>query len=155
MTIPLESALQTWSNSPKEYGSHWDGFAKRMGSKFATAALSNTMEASIGSLWGEDPRYHRLGEGSSGARLGHAIKMAFLAERASGGVAPAYARFIAIPASRVISNQWRAPSEVSAGDTTMRIGLAFVRRIAGNTFAEYWPDMRRHLRHGASTPPAQ
>jgi len=150
LTIPLESALQTWSNSPIEYGPHWDGWGRRMGSKFATAAVSSTMEASIGALWGEDPRYHRLGEGSAKSRLGHAVKMAFLAERTSGGVAPAYARFIAIPGSRLISNSWREPSEVTPGGTAWRIGLGFVRRIAGDTFAEYWPDMKRHFFHGNS-----
>jgi hypothetical protein len=145
LTIPLESALQTWANSPKEYGPHWDGYGRRMASKFGTAAVSNTMEASIGSLWGEDPRYHRLGEGSKGERFKHSFKMAFFADRQSGGVMPAYARFIAIPSSRLISDTWRQPSELSPGGDAQRIGLAFVRRIAGNTFNEFWPDLRRRL----------
>ena len=118
-----------------------------MASKFGTAAVSSTMEASIGALWGEDPRYHRLGEGPRGERLRHSFKMAFLAERKSGGVMPAYARFIAIPSSRLISDTWRQPSEVSPGGDAQRIGLAFVRRIAGNTFNEFWPDLRRHVFH--------
>jgi hypothetical protein len=162
LLIPTESALQTWANSPIEYGPHWDGWGRRMGSKFATAAVSSTMEASIGSLWGEDPRYHRLGEGPAKVRLGHAFKMAFMAERASGGVAPAYARFIAIPGSRLISNSWREPSEVTPSGTAWRIGLGFARRIAGDAFVEYWPDMKRRLFHrnsgtlisAPSTPPS-
>jgi hypothetical protein len=152
-TVSLESAIETWANSPKEYGSHWDSLGKRAASKFGTAAISNTIEASLGSLWGEDPRYHRRGEGSNGSRLGYAIKMAFLAEKTSGGVMPAYARFIAVPASRYISNTWRTPSELTPGGTALRISLGFAKRIGRNIFSEYWPDFRRQWgRHDAAVP---
>src|SRR6266550_6572699 len=49
-------AIGTASNSPKEYGSHWDGFGKRYGLRLSTGATSQVLEASIGSMWGEDPR---------------------------------------------------------------------------------------------------
>ena len=111
LTIPVESALQTWTNSPKRYGSHWDGYGKRMASKFGTAAVSSTMEASIGSLWGEDPRYHRLGEGSKSERFKHSPKAAsrwrcFARSAIRRRDAALYARFIAIPSSRLISDTW-------------------------------------------------
>jgi len=67
--------------------------------------------------------------------------MTFLAEKKSGGVMPAYARYIAIPSSRFISNEWRTPSELSPGGNAWRIGLGFATRIAGNTFNEFWPDL--------------
>src|SRR4051812_21316676 len=53
------AAVSTASNSPKEYGSHWAGFGKRYGMRLSTGATSQMLEASIGSMWGEDPRYFR------------------------------------------------------------------------------------------------
>ena len=55
-------------------------------------ATSNVMEASIGALWGEDPRYFRVPEESLGGRAKNVIKMTFLARRRDGNFAPAYAR---------------------------------------------------------------
>lgn len=146
-TTIVESGIQTGTNTPGEWGPHWEGFGKRIASKFGNTALKNGMEASIGAIWGEDPRYHRLGEGSGGPRVWHAIKMTFMADRASGGTAPAYARFIAVPSARLISNEWRPPSQTTGKDVADGVVLAFVRRMAGNAFQEFWPDVRRHLRH--------
>jgi len=145
LSISTQSALKTWSNSPREYGPHWDGFGKRIASGIAVSGVSDAVEASVGALWGEDPRYRRQGQGSAGARLKYVVKMAFMADRASGDARPAYARFIAIPSSQIISNAWRPPSEVGVGDTTLRIGLSFARQIGGNAFSEFWPDLRRKI----------
>lgn len=144
-TLTIESGLETWSNSPKEFDTHWTGFGERVGSKLATSAVSNTMEASLGSLWGEDPRYRRLGKGSFSMRIKHSLAMSVSAENASGGTMPAYSRYIAIPSSRFISNTWLPASQQTLGSTFSRVGFAFLRRAAGNTFQEFWPDLRRHL----------
>lgn len=151
-TISTEAAMRTWSNSPEEYGTHWDGYGKRVASRFGSAAVSNSLEASLGSLWGEDPRYHRRGEGSGKSRLGYAVKMAFFAQNETGGVRPAYARMIALPSGRFISNAWREPSEMTAGNTSVGIGLAFVKKIGGNTFREFWPDLRRKFSRSKTSP---
>jgi hypothetical protein len=146
LTTTVESAIQTGTNTPPEYGTHWDGYGKRLASKFGTSALSNSVEAGLGALWGEDPRYHRLGAGPKRERIWHAVKMSVLAENAVGDTMPAYARYIAIPTTRVISDEWRPPSQTTVPATVDRITLAFVRKIAGNAFNEFWPDIRKHVR---------
>jgi hypothetical protein len=145
LTVAIGSGLTTWSNSPEEYGSHWNGYGKRAASNLGTALVSNSLEASLGALWGEDARYRRSGERSTGARIKYAIKMAFLAEKRDGGRMPAYARFVAIPSACVISNSWRETSERTAGETMARISIGFANRIGGNAFVEFWPDVRNRL----------
>ena len=144
-TRSIESGLQTWTNSPKEYGSHWDGFGKREASKFGSSILSSSLEASIGSVWGEDPRYRRIGTGSGGRRVKYAIRMAFMAENKSGATLPAYARFIAVPSAQFLSNNWREPSELTPGGTAQRIGFSFIKRIGSNTLKEFAPDLRKRI----------
>jgi hypothetical protein len=136
---------------PKVYGPHWEGFGDRYGMRLSGLALSNSMEAGLGAIWGEDPRYHRMGDEAPFAqRLGHAAKMTFLAQNRNGGVMPAYARFIAIPSSNFISNAWRAPGDDQAGNAAVRIGLGFFGTFGGNTFDEFWPDVKHKLFHRAS-----
>jgi hypothetical protein len=74
------------------------------------------------------------------------VKTAFVAYSRDGKAMPAYARFIAVPTSNIIANSWRPDSQRTAGETTARISLGFLSRIAANSFAEFWPDIRRKLR---------
>jgi hypothetical protein len=138
----------TLFDHPKTYGPHWEGFGDRYGMRLSGLALSNSMEAGLGALWGEDPRYHRVGDEAPFLdRLGHAAKMTFLAQNRAGRIMPAYARFIAIPSSNFISNAWRAPGDDTAGNAAVRIGLGFFGTFGGNTFDEFWPDVKHKLFH--------
>lgn len=140
------SAISTAQNNPPEYGPHWEGYGKRQALRLTGAATSTLMEAELGALWGENPRYRRAVTTSPKGRVWHAVKTAFLSYDRNGNTMPAYARFVAVPASNVIANTWRPDSQRTVGETTGRIGLGFLSRIAANSFAEFWPDIRRKLR---------
>jgi hypothetical protein len=136
-------------NQPKTYGPHWEGFGDRYGMRQTGIAVSNTMEAGLGAIWGEDPRYWRDAEAPFAHRLGHAAKMTFMAQNRDGGVMPAYARLMAIPGSNFLSNTWRATGDDTAGNAAVRTGLGFLSRFGSNTFNEFWPDVHRKLFHRA------
>jgi hypothetical protein len=145
----FSAGLGTAYNQPHEYGTHWDGFGKRYGMGVAGSATSNVMEAGLGAIWGEDPRYHRAESESFGGRLGHVMKMTFLAQNRDGEMVPAYARYAGIAGSNFLSNTWRPDSEANTGHAAVRIGLGFVGRMSSNLFEEFWPDVRdRVLHHG-------
>jgi hypothetical protein len=137
----------TLFNRPKTYGPHWEGFGDRLGMSAAGNAVSNTMEAGLGAIWGEDPRYVRDPEAAFGHRLEHAAKMTFMAQDRDGKAMIAYARFVAIPGSNFLSNAWRAPGDDTAGNAAVRTGLGFLSRFGSNTFDEFWPDVQRKLFH--------
>jgi hypothetical protein len=138
----------TLFDSPKAYGTHWQGFGDRLGMSVAGNLTSYTMEAGLGAAWGEDPRYFREGPAASfGHRLGHATKMTFMAENRDGNEMLAYARFIAIPGSNYLSNAWRAPGDDTVNRATIRTGLGFVDRFGSNIFDEFWPDFKQKLFH--------
>lgn len=139
------SGIQTGMNKPPEYGPHWDGFAKRYGLRLTGSVTSNAMEAGLGAIWGEDPRYRAQGEGPIKQRIWHAVKSGFLAYNHEGDPVPAYARYAAISGSNALANTWRPDSQRNANDTMVRIGLGFAGRIAANSFAEFWPDVQRHV----------
>jgi hypothetical protein len=146
----FSAGFETLLDHPKTYGPHWEGFGDRYGMRLSGLALSNSMEAGLGAIWGEDPRYAREPGAPFAQRLGHAAKMTFLAQNRDGGVMPAYARFIAIPSSNFISNAWRVPGDDSAGNAAVRIGLGFFGRFGSNTFDEFWPDVKQKVFHRGS-----
>jgi hypothetical protein len=141
----LSEGIDTARNSPEEYGPHWDGFGKRYGIRLAGVATSNTMEASLGAIWGEDPRYARSENPEFKKRIGHIFVMAFATRNREGELKPAYARYVAIPGSNFLSNTWRAESESHAGDALTRSAYSLLGKVAGNAWHEFWPDLKRKV----------
>jgi hypothetical protein len=141
----FSSAISTANNNPEEFGPGWPGFGKRFGTRMFNRTVQNIAEVEVGSLWNEDPRYYPLGQGSFGRRFLHVLKMTVAVRRTDGSFAPAYARYIAVPSVSALSNAWRPESERTAGQTALRIPMSFVNRIIGNSFSEFWPDLRRRM----------
>ena len=141
----FSAGFGTLIDKPKEYGPHWEGFGKRYAMRLTGSATSSLLEAELGSVWGEDPRYHRSTDPSFKGRLGNAIKSAFLAHDRDGNWMPAYARYAAVPGSNFLANTWRADGEARARDALIRTGMGFASRIVANTFSEFWPDVKKYV----------
>jgi len=132
----------TWRNKPVEYGPHWDGYAKRYGLRLSVGGTSNVIEAGLGSVWGEDPRYRRAEGQPLRRRLAHVFVSTFVTHDLNGNPMPAYARYIAVPSGNIVSNLWRPDSQATWSDVGVRTGLGFLSRIVGNAFSEFFPDFR-------------
>jgi hypothetical protein len=142
----LSAGWSTAFNNPPEYGTHWDGFGKRYGIRLSGVGTGNAIEAGLGAVLGEDPRYFRAEQDETfGGRLKHITKLTFLAPRQDGRLGPAYARHAGNVGNNVLSNTWRVGSQTSVDDTAIRIVLGVGGRMAGNAFAEFWPDVRRRV----------
>ena len=145
------SGWGTWHNEPEEYGPHWDGYAKRYGLRLSVGGTSNVIEAALGSVWGEDPRYRRADGQPVGKRLTHVLVSTVVTHNRLGDPMPAYARYIAVPSGNLISNMWRPDSQTTWADVGVRAGLGFLSRIVGNAFSEFFPDFREHAFHRNSS----
>lgn len=141
----ISAGWGTLFNAPEEYGTHWDGFGKRYGMRFTGVSVSNAMEGGLGALWGEDPRYLRAAGQPFKNRVGRVIKMTFLAYDRNGQTMPAYARYIAFSGNNFLSNTWRPDSDATAGHAVERTLTAFLGRMAGNAFQEFWPGVQEHV----------
>jgi hypothetical protein len=141
------AAIGTATNSPREYGPHWDGYGKRYGIRLSGVSTSNAMEAGFGALWGEDPKYYPTKDLTIKQRIGNIMKTTFTAPRPDGHYAPAYARFIAIPGNNFLSNTWRADSEADAQHAALRTLYGFLGHMGGNAFQEFWPDVQKRIFH--------
>jgi hypothetical protein len=139
----ISSAWGTAFNRPPEYGPTWEGFGKRYGMRLTGVSTGNAMEASLGAVWGEDPRYFRAEGQTFKQRVGNILKMTFVAPGRDGRLRPAYARYAGLIGNNTLSNAWRVESETSVDDTVIRCITGVTGRMAGNAFAEFWPDVKR------------
>ena len=143
---PLATVWQTGFNSPEEWGRGVSGIAKRYAQREADVAISNSLEAGLGALWGEDPRYIRSGRKGIWPRARYAMKTVFLAQRRDGSLKPAWGRYAGNTLNNVIENAWLPPSLTTPGQTVMRSALGFLGRLGGNAWEEFWPDVIRHFK---------
>src|SRR5579872_4277744 len=62
--------------------------ANATGMQLTGISIGNAAEAGLGALWGEDPPYSRTDEAPFHSRIGHIIKMTFLATGPTDGPCP-------------------------------------------------------------------
>ena len=139
------AGIGTARDHPPEYGPHWEGFAKRYGIRFSGVATSNAMEAGLGALWGEDPRYVRNPLLPFKRRIGNVFLFSLMARNRHGQLMPAYARYIAIPGNNFLSNTWRVSSDATTRAALARTGYGIAGDICGNAWNEFWPDVKRRF----------
>jgi hypothetical protein len=137
------AGIGTARNRPWEYGPNWEGFAKRYAMRFSGVAASNTIEAGLGTLWGEDPRYVRNPNRPLKRRIGNVFLLTVASRNRSGRLMPAYARYIAIPGNNFLANTWRVSSEATIGAALSRTGYGILAEISSNAWNEFWPDVKR------------
>jgi hypothetical protein len=143
----FSAGIGTATNSPHEYGTHWDGFAQRYGMRLTGVSTGNAIEASLGAAWGEDPRYFHTMNASFGQRAKNVADLTFRAYRPDGERHLAYARFVATFGNNFLSNTWRVQSEADWQHALIRTGEGFGARAISNAFSEFVPQVWRHFRH--------
>ena len=141
----IGTAWQTGWNTPEEWGRSWSGAGKRYLQREADVAISNTIEAGLGAIWGERADYVRSHKQGVKPRLGYALKTVFLAHRADGHLAPAWGRYAGNTLNNLIENSWLPPSATTWQQTTWRSASGFATRAIGNVWEEFWPDAKRRL----------
>lgn len=149
---PIGVAWQTGWNQPGEWGQTWSGAGKRYLQREADVAISSSLEAGLGAIWGERADYIRSGKKGIKPRLGYALKTVFLAHRPDGRLQFAWARLAGNTVNNVIENAWLPPSATTWGQTTWRSASGFGTRAIANVWEEFWPDVKRRLRrekHGS------
>jgi hypothetical protein len=145
----MSTVWQTAWDTPPEWNRSWSGVALRYAEREADVTISNTLEAGLGAIWGEEPRYIPSGRHGIGARTRYAAKTVFLAQRRDGHLAPAWGRYVGNTLNNVIENAWLPPSMTTPRETLVRSANGFLGRMIGNLYEEFWPDAQRLLhRHG-------
>src|ERR1035437_3775708 len=142
----LGGIWQTGFNTPQEWGRTPSGFGKRYLEREADVAISNTIEAGLGAMWGEEPRYIPSGRRGLRPRVQYALKTAFLAQRRDGRLAPAWGRYAGNVFNNLIENSWLHPRATTPGETAIRSVEGMVTRMLGNLWEEFWPEVRKRIR---------
>ena len=78
------AGFSTWTNSPKEWGTHWDGFGKRFASNMGKDLVNNTTLFALEEAFKLDSRYYRSTKKDMSSRIKSALLGPFTARDETG-----------------------------------------------------------------------
>jgi len=142
------SGLGQATDNFHDYGQGWAGYGKRFG-----AATADSVD---GSLWGgfifpvmlkQDPRYFRLGEGSTKHRIGYAVSRVAVTRTDSGHRAFNFSEVLGNLVAGGIANTYYPESDRGIGLTFERAGVVTALGTLGKIGQEFLPDIDRKLFH--------
>ncbi len=146
----LSAGLNEATNSPGDYGRTWEGYGKRFGTAYARIGIRNTIAFGLDSALHIDPRFYRSPDGASaGSRFFHAASQAVIAHKDGGGERTfAYGSVIGAFAAGQATALWLPRrTDGKVGDGLVNAGLQLFTNAGRNVFREFWPDIRRKIRH--------
>ncbi len=142
---PISAGWGTLFHSPEEYPPTWEGFGQRYGMRLTGVSTGNAITAATGAIWGEDPRYFRLEQGTFKQHVWQVIKLSIMSRYSDGQYHFGYAKLAGNVGNNFLSNTWRVPSESTAGQASLRCVYGLLGRMAGNAFTEFWPEVKTRV----------
>jgi hypothetical protein len=131
------------SNSTPSFGHGVSGSAKYVASSYADYVVGNYMtEAVFPSLFHQDPRYFRRGNGSVWSRLGSAAGQIFWTRADSGRMQFNFSEITGASTGVAISNAYY-PDNRNARDAATRVGVQIGVDMVGNVLKEFSPELNR------------
>jgi hypothetical protein len=97
------AGISTWSDSPEEWGSHWQGFGKRFASNMGKGVIKNTATFGLEETFRLDSRYIRTDGKSVGYRIEQALISPFVARNEHGHKVFGFPRIAGTYAASIIA----------------------------------------------------
>jgi hypothetical protein len=145
--VGFNAGIDQASNRDPTFGQGVAGYAKRYGANLADSVSARFFKGfAYPVIFSEDPRYYRLGHGSTGKRLLHAAGHLLVAHRQDGTRMFNYSEWLGSVSSAALSNVYHPGNKHGTGDTARRIGYSFAFDIGYDVLREFWPEITRKLK---------
>lgn len=110
------AGLNTWKNSPEEWGPTWEGFGRRVASNFGQSIIKNSIQFGLDEALKVDSHFYRSKDKSVGARVGNALISPVTARTESGRRTIGVPRIVGTYASAIIARETWYPDRYSWKD---------------------------------------
>ena len=142
----FEAGLAQANNDPSEYGQGASGYGKRFGAELANETSAGFFGTFLfPTVLHQDPRYHRLGEGSFTKRLGHALIRPVLTHKDSGGRAFNWSGILGSIAASGLSNAYCPEGDRGVGATFSRVVMSLPFGLIDELVNEFGPDLDKKI----------
>jgi hypothetical protein len=133
----VTSGLAQWRNTPPEWRSDANGYAKRWVSDYAESAIGSTAKYAVARLLHQDPSFTRCECSGFARRLLHAVDSPFMARRSDGTRVPSPASLAGFVTGHVVSAATWYPAPLGSRDGLRQGGLSLLTKIGMDVFHEF------------------
>lgn len=156
LQVMFFSGIDQWQNSEPQFGQGLQGYAHRWGANQASDATGRFFsEFLYPTILSEDPRYYRLGAGSGGKRLTHALLHAFVAHSDSGRRMPNISEWAGTTSGVLLSDIYHPHTTHGVGGVAWSVSFNILQDTGFDVLREFWPEIARkfHVPFRAATMP--
>lgn len=135
-TVAL-AGIETWRDSPEEWGPHWDGFGKRVASGLGKGVIKNSIQFGLDEALTLDSHYYRSSDKSVSARVKNALISPVTARDRNGHRVIGVPRLVGTYASSIIAAETWYPSRYTWKDGLKNGTYSIGFSAAFNLFKEF------------------
>ena len=146
--VGFQAGLSQAEDEFPEYKQGVAGYGKRYGAAFADQVSSGFFSNYFYPvLFKDDPRYFRLGKGSTMHRLGYALVQEVVCHTDAGGRSFGWSNTLGALSAGGVSNLYYPENERGFALTMSRAGIAMLHGSLGGLADEFYPDIDRKFIH--------
>jgi hypothetical protein len=147
----VQAGASQVGNEFPEYGQGTRGFEKRYGAAMLDAVTSGLASSGFCVVLKQDPRYFRLGEGSTLHRAFYSMAQQLSAKSDTGKRQVNWSNILGMLVGTSLSNAYYPRPERGLGLTMNRFGIGLAWGVTGGLADEFWADIDRRFFHKEKT----
>jgi hypothetical protein len=145
--VAVEGGVNQARNHPEGYGQGAEGYGKRYGAGLADGLTDGLFVTGVyPSLFHQDPRYYRLGDGGFSRRMGYAVTRILMTRQDSGRKAFNVSEVLGSFSSAALAVTYYPADERDFSDVAERAGVQFAFDAGFNVLKEFYPEIVRKFR---------
>ena len=145
--IAFNAGIGQAQNDDPSYGQGAEGYGKRFGAGLAGQASSQLFKDFLyPTIFSQDPRYYRPGQGSAGKRFLHALEHSVVAYREDGTQTFNFTEWLGTTSGVALSNTYHPDNERGVRPAARRVGYAVGEDMGFDVLREFWPEIARKFR---------
>jgi len=142
-----DAALSQLSHDDARYGQGSAGYRRRFSAALAGSVTGDFFRTFLyPSLFHQDPRYYRIGQGTARERTAHALMHSLVVRNNSGKLAFNYSEWLGKASSRAMNNLYHPGAPRGFAPAARSVGLSVTNDAAWDLLREFWPEIAHKLR---------
>jgi hypothetical protein len=143
----FNAGLGQAQNSDPSFGQGAAGYSKRFGVNMLDQTQAGFFkDFAYPTIFFEDPRYYRLGHGSTQRRFLHALAHAVVAHREDGRPMPNYSEWLGTSSAVALSHAYHPDSRRGFGPSAETVVISVAQDAGFDVLREFWPEIARKFK---------
>ncbi len=156
LSAGFDAGMDQAADRDPTFGQGAEGYGKRFGATLTDRVSSSFFkDFAYPAIFDEDPRYYRLGQGSTGGRLLHAAEHMVVAHHSDGTRMFNYSEWLGTASAVALNNIYHPGEERGVGAMSLNMGSRLAWDVGFDVLREFWPEIAQKFKlpfRGASKP---